>query len=167
MKKRKVTRKKGRIADSIGQAVPISGFPTAVLKWAKNHGCPAFKGGRVYIDKLIPWLEQNKPEYDGKHLPPKEEIQVLILLETLENRRTQNALFRDEFIRRAKVRQDLTALAYKMRDVLFHSLRNELPPKLEGLRASEMVKYMDETATKILNLWRQIEIAPDDAATAL
>ena len=167
MKKTRVTGKKGRIADSIGQAVPMSGFPRAVLKWAKNHGCPAFKGGRVYVDKLIPWLEENKPEYDGKHLPPKEEIQVLILLESLENKRTQNALFRNEYIRVAKVRQDFTALAYKMRDVLFQTLRNELPPRLEGLRAPEMVSIMDETATKILRLWRGMEIRPDDAVTAL
>lgn len=165
MKKKKATGKKGRIADSMAQAVPMSGFPKIVLKWAKNHGCPAFKGGRVYVDKLIPWLEENKPEYDGKHLPPKEEIQVLILLESLENKRTQNALFRNEYIRRAKVRQDLTTLAYKMRDVLFQTLRNELPPRLEGLRAPEMVKIMDETAAKILKLWREIRIEPDDEKT--
>jgi hypothetical protein len=119
------------------------------------------------VDKLIPWLEQNKPDFDGKHLPEKEEIQVLILLESLESKRTQNALFRKEYIRRATISQDLTALAYKMRDVLFQTLRNELPPRLEGLRAPEMVSIMDETADKVLALWRHIEIPPDDAAMAL
>ena len=32
------------------------------LKRAKNSGCPAFVGSKVYRDKLLEWLQENPPE---------------------------------------------------------------------------------------------------------
>ncbi len=146
--------KRGRIADSIAQAVPMSGFPRSVLTWAKNHGCPAFRGGRVYVNEVEVWLEKNKPKLDGRNLPAKNEMQVLILMEVLKEKQNKRKLFEEQFIKTSDVSRIFTGIALNQRQVLIQELQNNLPPKLEGLRAPEMIVIMRETADRILAMMR-------------
>ncbi len=56
----KLAEKQITIADSIGQASSLLGFPVKWLQMAKAAGCPGFRGGRVHLDEIQKWLA--KPE---------------------------------------------------------------------------------------------------------
>lgn len=145
-----------KYADSMKAASAQSGYPMRVLKWAKDRGCPAFRGSRVYIAELEPWINVNKPEIDsGKQLPSKEDVDILLKLEALEERKNKNAQFRKEFLPRAVVEQWLTAKAVRIKEVLILKLKNELPPKLAGLQPDEMAAKMDPVICEIIALFNK------------
>jgi len=52
----------------------------------------------------------------------------------------------------------ITNVLYKQRAILVQGLRNELPPKLEGLRAPEMVPLMDELVARIIGCWKELNV---------
>ena len=87
-------------------------------------------------------------------MPPKEDVQVLNLLEDLQKKRNVNTLFRGEYMKKADVSRIFTSIALNQRQVLIQELQNNLPPKLEGLRAPEMIVIMGETADRILAMMR-------------
>jgi len=118
----------------------------------------AFRHGKIHCKEVEPWLDANKPDISGKHLPPKEDVQVLNLLEDLKAKRNKNALFLSEYVKRSKVSEQVCQIVLHQRDILLNSLRNELPPRLEGLRAPEMVPILIEMATRIINLWRNMDL---------
>lgn len=46
-------------ADSMAQAAAMVAEPLAVLQAAKDSGCQAFRGGRVYVKPLREWMAAN------------------------------------------------------------------------------------------------------------
>jgi hypothetical protein len=142
------------IAETLGQASSYLGIPVAILRYAKKKGCQAFRHGKIHCGEVQPWLEANPPDISGKALPPKEDVQVLNLLEDLQKKRNVNTLFRGEYMKKADVSRIFTSIALNQRQVLIQELQNNLPPKLEGLRAPEMIVIMGETADRILAMMR-------------
>ncbi len=161
-KTQKRTSNGKRIADSVTQAASIIKCPRSVLTFSKAAGCGAFRNGRVYLDELLLWLEQNPPDAKkGKSLS-KTEIQCLLLLQKVKEIQNKNSLFEGQYVKKADVKSQVTAIFYKQKMILLQALRCELPPKLEGLRAAEMVPQMEEIATKILNSWHDIQLPQED-----
>jgi hypothetical protein len=143
-----------RVADSIAQAEAMSGYDRVVLLWAKKNGCSAFRGSRVYIDELAPWLETNKPEVREGELPTKEEVDVLLKLEKLETQKFLNSKNRDAFYERKDVDSWMIAAAEKLKSLLALKLKNELPPKLVGLQPDEISAKMDPIILEICKIFR-------------
>jgi len=152
--KRGEYKTKDFIAETLGQASSYLGIAIPILRWAKKHGCMAFRHGKIHCKEVEPWLENHRPDIRGKALPPKDEVQVLNLLEDLQKKRNANALFEGLYMKRSEVSSSWTQIGSTIRQVLLQELQDNLPPRLEGLRAPEMVPIMQETADKILALWR-------------
>lgn len=145
---------KNRVADSIAQAEAMSGLDKIILQWAKKKGCPAFRGSRVYVDELLVWLEINKPQVKEGELPSKDDVEVLIKLEKLEDLKFKNSKNREAFYKREDVDAWVVAAAEKLKSLLSLKLKNELPPKLVGLKPDEIAAKMDPVILEICKIFR-------------
>jgi hypothetical protein len=86
------TRKNGTVFDSMKSAAGTGLWTLALLKSAKEAGCPAFRGARVHGDELAEWLKANpdvakKKGSDLKGQKTKEEIRKLKLANDLKEGR--------------------------------------------------------------------------------
>jgi hypothetical protein len=108
-------------ADSLKSAAAMLGCSIADLKRAKASGCDGFKGGRVYFDKVEPWLKSNLPPEPDDDLEEKEILerrklreQVLTVRrnrEILEGKYTANDTIRAECVKAvAVIRGELARL---------------------------------------------------------
>lgn len=152
--KRGEYKTKDFIAETLGQASSHLGITISILRWCKKKGCLAFRHGKIHCGEVQPWLEANKPDVSGKALPPKEDVVVLCLLQTLKEKENKNALFEGLYMKKSDVSRIFGSIALNQKQVLLQELQNNLPPKLEGLRAPEMVVVMEETAARILKMLR-------------
>lgn len=149
--------------DSIGAAAAALSVPVALLKRAKRNGAPGFRGSRVYPSELLPWLKKREAEVATSNGPAGGgaadlldknlwECRKLRLqcekIERQEKERTR------ELIAFAEIETWMLNTAEQMKTVLRHKLRNELPPKIEGLRAPEIAGRMDEVISEIVGLMR-------------
>ena len=153
---------KGLVADTMQQAAAWLGVSVEILTWSRSNGCPAFRHGRIHCVEIKPWLEDNPPKEDGEKLPSTVEMQILCLREDLKKKRHENEERDGDYVKRSDVKSQVTAIFYKQKMILLQALRCELPPKLEGLRAAEMVPQMEEIGTKVLNLWHDIQLPQED-----
>lgn len=88
------------------------------LRWAKEKGCPAFKGGRVKEAGFWTWWEQHKPEFDPAGLPIALKDQKLA--EEVRKLKIANDLKEGKLVSR-----DLVAQAFKRTGALMDSLLNQ------------------------------------------
>jgi hypothetical protein len=125
------------VYDSIGAAAAGENIDLEVLKRAKRMGAPGFKGSRVYFTKkLRAWLEDN---WDRLTDQTKKQIEE----ERLRKLRQENDLWDKLYVQRAAVETWLGGRAEKIQNLLRKKLRNELPPKIAGLKAPEISAKME------------------------
>jgi len=126
----------GKACDSIGAAAARMNLTVGVVRKAKRMGAPGFKGSRVYPELLQPWIAENLDRLTDK---TKDQIEE----ERLRGLKWDNDLKDRLYVKRGEVEAWITDLAEKIKNVLRKKLRNELPPKLEGLRAAEISAKME------------------------
>ena len=85
----------GDIADSMKQAESLWEIPIAVMRAAKNAGCPAFEKSRVHRKALLEWLETN-PQIvaAGADAGSKAELEnekLRVQIDTLKKRHAKEA----------------------------------------------------------------------------
>lgn len=146
--------------DSIGAAAAAERVPVPVLRKAKRAGAPGFKGSRVYFGpELRAWLADNMDRVTGA-------TEDQIKEEKLRALRWNNDLKDKLYVRRAEVEQWIAATTEKIKSILRKKLRNELPPKIEGLRAAEISAKMEsEVIGPICRLLRFVEEDSKQEAT--
>lgn len=59
------TRSKPISYETLRAAASGMGYPMELLKQAKNLGCPAFRGSRVYVDDFEKWVAENAEAMEG------------------------------------------------------------------------------------------------------
>lgn len=102
----------GDIADSMKQAESIWGIPIAVMRAAKNAGCPAFEKSRVHRKALLEWLETN-PQIvaAGADAGSKAELEKEKLRVQIDTLKTRHAKETGILISRAKAESEWATCA--------------------------------------------------------
>lgn len=140
--------------DSMAAAAAALGIPKATIQWAKDRGLPGFKGSRVYPLLLLPALEREREKNPGAPLKDKRTVETEILIEKLDQLRWEKERERGEWIRFAEVKEWQVTKAEGIKSLLRSRLKNELPPKLEGLSSPEIAAKMEGVIAEIVGLLR-------------
>lgn len=133
----KQTAAGSRVADNMGAASSISGLSEKELARAKNSGCPAFRGSRVYIDELLPWWEENKeslPTGDTE----LDEINREIAREKLRKIKFDNAVNEGKFADMEKVLSEVQGIAETTLTEVRRIFEEEAPWLQQGKTADEI-----------------------------
>lgn len=138
--------------DSMAAAAAAMNVPLPHLKRLKREGAPGFKGSRVYPMLLLPHLKQASPAPGG--FEDKYSLECAVLRRKLEDMefegQKQRGLYNLKTDEDAWKRQT----AEKIKAILRTKLKNELPPKLEGLKAAEIAAKMDPLIAELVELFR-------------
>lgn len=128
-----------------------------LLKRAKKSGAPGFQHSRVYVEELFPWLKLHFQSEELK-LASAGDKESALKCRRLRNQCERGefafSVDRGEYVKRAEVEAWLIGAAQKIKAALAQKLRNELPPKLEGLRAAEIADKMDVEIEQIVDFLR-------------
>jgi hypothetical protein len=103
---------------SMKQAAAALKLPNWKLKWAKNHGCPAFRANRVYRVELIEWLAEHGqdagdgPPVDGIDAKKEAEVAERVRKLKLANDEREGLLIRRAWVieRFARAAGEINAL---------------------------------------------------------
>ena len=74
--------------DTMKQAASFMGLELKTLRKAKDAGCPAFRGSRIYREELEGWLKEHKAEITTA--ASKESVQIEKLLQEVRKLTLQN-----------------------------------------------------------------------------
>ena len=154
MKGSKNEKTRSSYHDSIAHAAAAWEIKPALLKLAKKAGAPGFQGSRVYPEKLLPWLV--KWLWDLSKLKEQENFKTLIEAEKARGAKWKNDLNDGLYIRRAEVDAWQIETIEKIKALLPAKLLNELPPKLEGLRAAEIAARLEPLIPELCALLRWV-----------
>lgn len=85
------TKKKPKtpVYQSAKAAAAGLGIPIGIIKWAKAQGAPGTTGSRIWPDKLLPWLEENRPK-DGEPIVDKDQAILARILEQVRDLKRKN-----------------------------------------------------------------------------
>jgi hypothetical protein len=150
--------------DSMQAASAALDIPKGTLQWAKDKGLPGFKGSRVYPMLLLPALEKARSKGTAGHSGPrdKREVETEILIEKLDQLRWEKQRDRGEWIEFSVVKDWQVTKSEQIKSILRAKLKNEMPPKLEGLKAAEIAAKMEPLIVEMFKLFRApIEKSPD------
>lgn len=134
-------------------AAAASGLHIDIIRWAKAEACPAFRHGRVHMAELKPWIEANRDKLAGQGVT-KEQVEIRLKLLKCEAQEHTNALNRKEYVRWATVEEWQGGLGERLQSILSSKLKDELPAKLEGLRAAEIAAKFEGVIEEICKLAR-------------
>jgi len=125
-----------------------------LLGRARADGLPGFRGSRVDIMKLLPalrpWLEKRAAK-----VTEKESLECQKLRLQIKRLMREDEIESGKLIEAAKVDEWMRETAEHIKHILRNHLRNQLPPKLEGLRASEIAAAMEPTIAAIIDAMRE------------
>lgn len=142
--------------DSLQAAAAALGIPKETLQFAKEQGAPGFKGSRVYPLELIPWLSARTQAQPGQPgLLNKRQLECQVLQKKIEEMVWEQEQKRNLWILKSDVDSWMVETAEQIKAILRNRLKNELPPKLEGLRAPEIAAKMDWLIAEIVDLIRE------------
>lgn len=130
-----------RVWPSIASAAGALGCDKELLREAKRQGCPAFRSHRVYEADLLPWVVKQQPVDDGPK--NKTQLQCELLAVQIERAKFSHETERGEWLPKPEVEGFILNAIERIKSILRERLKNELPPKLEGLRAAEIAARMD------------------------
>lgn len=155
-----------RVADNMEAAVAMlaaSGqrISLAHLKRAKDAGCPAFRGSRVYLDELVEWIDENE---DVLTLPTGDaeldNITKEIAREKLRKWKIENDARDGKSIPRAQVAARMADYGAELLTLLRQKLEDECPRRLLGktedeIRAinREVIDEICDAMTRETNQW--------------
>lgn len=140
--------------DSIASAAATLSVDVRLLRIAKKNGAPGFVGSRVYPAKLLPWLVQSL--WDSSRIKSEESFKTLIDAEKHRRLKLANDEQSDKFYERADVDAWLIETIEKIKAKCGAKLINELPPKLEGLRAPEIAARLEPFLAELTGLLRSM-----------
>jgi len=138
-----------RIFPSMAAAAAALNVPKSLLKKLKNDGCPAFVGSRVKEDQILPWMQAQEAMGESDLGDDKESLERRFLMVRIERQQLAYRKESDALIERGEVESFLLGAIERIKAILREKLKNELPPKLEGLRAPEISARMDEVIPRI------------------
>jgi len=101
-----------KTANSLSQASALTGYPVHVLKLARQHGCKAFRGGRVVLPVFRKWVADNPHLIESvKDLPSKEEMDIKLKQARLAEQEMINGKLDGSLISRADHERALAGIA--------------------------------------------------------
>ncbi|EIQ01618.1 hypothetical protein OpiT1DRAFT_00190 [Opitutaceae bacterium TAV1] len=114
-------------------------FSLVQLKRAKDAGCPAFRGSRVYIDELVEWIDDNEdvltvPTGDAE----LDAINKEIAREKLRKWKIENDNREGKSIPRTQVAARFSDYGAELLRLLRQKLEDESPRRLEGKTGDEI-----------------------------
>ena len=136
--------------DSLTAAAAGLKISKDVLLCAKNSGAPGFRGGRVYPRELLPWLGRHEAKGSDAD---KGDLEKKRLAQKIEHERWEFERAQGQWVRKDDVDTDMIQLAERIKAAIQRKFINELPPKLEGLRAAEIAARVEG---ELPSLYRQI-----------
>ena len=164
-------------ADSIDHAVAIlkeSGFPEinkALIRRLKK--LPAFSKcfahSRVKLDQFVPALRAHMAGASmhlSSSMPTKDDLECRRLLAQAETIEFKLAELRDQFYPASEVDEFVTTTRFEVQKILRKRLKNELPPKIEGLRAPEIAAKMDAIIEELMRAVRFVHKSAAKVETA-
>ena len=108
--------------------------------------------GRVTItEKMIAWVRER---VNSAPIPDKETLQCCKLIVEVKRILFNAEKEQDLYIAKADFDAWVAETRAQVEIILKKKLKNELPPKLEGLRAAEMAAKMDEVIAPLVKLMR-------------
>ena len=115
------------MADSIASACKLWGIDRVDIKRAKEGGCSAFRGSRVYRDTLIAWLKANPRSaeelaMDGKNLS----LQDQKLAKQIEKLDIEIARSRGDLVERAIVTEEWGKHITRLFDIVNQSCSRDM-----------------------------------------
>lgn len=136
-----------KFVESVGAGEAATGIPAAVLQRLKDTACPAWRGGRLYIEELEAWMDDNElPEVPQS---AQEEWNLKIA----EERHRKLKLANDIEEKKVVPIEDAAGLIHKMaihaRETLRRALEEELPPLVAGKPVDEIRPIMRDTVDRI------------------
>lgn len=163
MKRKQTAKTTGTVYDSVESAAAALQVEKSLLQKFKRQGCPAFRGSRVYEDEFNEWLKSRGiklAEQAERHVD-KRQLECDLLIERITAARLDIEQQKSLLMPRAEHEAWLTAKAEQLKANLRDILIRQLPPKLEGLRAAEIVVKMEEAIVEFVNRFRK----PPETAT--
>jgi hypothetical protein len=149
----KMSRPKATSYDSLRAAAAGMGIPIEVLRRAKRSGAAGFRGSRVFPDEVLKTLGKTELKTPDM-FESKEDAQIQKLVRECRKMDRLEAIAMGDLTPTAQYRAWMVATAEKIKAILVGKLKNELPPKLEGLRAPEIGAKMDPVIAEIVELFR-------------
>lgn len=137
-----------RVFSSMATAAAALKVPKATLQKLKRDGCPAFVGSRVKEDQILPWLQAQEAMGENDLGDDKESLERRFLMVRIERQQLAYRKESDALIEMAEVESFIKSAQERIKSILSDKLKNELPPKLEGLRAPEIAARMEDVITK-------------------
>ncbi|MEM6885421.1 MAG: hypothetical protein AAF571_10345 [Verrucomicrobiota bacterium] len=105
-KKKRSSTKEPRYYDSMKAAAAGMGIPVSLLRQAKNHGCAAFRGSRVYVKEFMEWKEDN-PNAEELLTADKERLQEEKLRKEIQLLDIKIAAERGAYIERSQLEDEI------------------------------------------------------------
>jgi hypothetical protein len=136
--------------DSIASCASSTGIPLRILKHAKQSGCPAFKGSRVYLDKLLPWLFQNDNGDNKDHGEEFKKWRAAIEKQKFQKRA-------EELVSREDVASSIYEILGPADQIIENAFCSELPAKMAGLDAAKAREEGMKIADQLRRQLRELE----------
>ena len=151
-----------------------SGFPDmtkALIRRLKK--LPAFSkcfnNARVILDQFVPALRAHMAGAStplASSMPTKDDLECRRLLAQAETIEFKLAELRDQFYPASEVDEFVTTTRFEVEKILRKRLKNELPPKVEGLRAPEIAAKMDAIIAELMHAIRFVHKSAAKVETA-
>jgi hypothetical protein len=120
---------------SMKAASGATGIPVPVLRQAKGRGCHGFRHNRVYLRDVLEWLFSQGDDADidwGQELKKAQAQREKIRL----------AKDRQEVVDRGEVSDAIRAGMARLFGVLRKVFVQEMPPRVQGLKAMEVRRHI-------------------------
>lgn len=148
---RKTPRNTLNIYDSMGAAAAGLGVTVAFLKWAKSKGAPGFRSTRIFAEEFQPWLEAHR----GEMTDDKRALECQLLSEKIKINRVERMKLEGLYTLTSEWESWQIRKAEQLKALMTDIFKRQLPPKLEGLRAAEIVCKMDDAIVEFINKFRE------------
>lgn len=142
----------GRIFDGMSQAAAGLGVTKSFLQWAKQQGAPGFRNSRIYADELEPWMKAHSA---AERSNDKRALECELLVEKIKALRFDSEKEQGLWMLKSEHETWQVRKAEQLKANLTDVFKRQLPPKLEGLRAAEIVAKMDEAIVQFVDLFRK------------
>ena len=128
-----------------------------------------FVNGRVLLDQFVPALHahmENAAAQPITEKPTKDDLECRRLLGQAETIEFHLGKLRDQFYPASEVDEFVTTTRFEVEKILRKRLKNELPPKVEGLRAPEIAAKMDAIIAELMHAIRFVHKSAAKVETA-
>jgi hypothetical protein len=141
-----------RVADTIEAAAGLTGYTETFLRHLKGKGVPAFRSGRIYVDELEAYYEENRGEMEKleKECDDLDGVDAELQRERLRKARLANDQAAGLLIEKADVARRVEPLAVELKNMLRRALEDDLPRELVGKSEEQIRIKLTEVVDELI-----------------